>query len=121
QGAFKEIEKEGLRPLEKTPRHVYVVPQILNYYPKAKIIFMVRDPRGVAASIKRRTGSLTKGYKRWISDNGAMLNYMKDDRIKLIKFEEFLLENEATLKRVCEFLGLAFDPVMLNHNQGERD
>jgi len=120
QSVFEGIANDGLRPLEKTPRHIYVLPQILHYYPKSKVIFLVRDPRGVAASIKRRTGSLRKGYKRWVKDNSRILDYLEDDRIRLVKFEDFLLENEKTLKDICCFLDLAFDPILLNHNENAR-
>ena len=37
---------------EKTPRHVFRIPEILAAFPKAKIVCMVRDPRAVVASYR---------------------------------------------------------------------
>jgi len=46
-------EREGARVWgEKTPRHVFRIPEILEAYPEAKIVCMVRDPRAVVASYR---------------------------------------------------------------------
>jgi len=37
---------------EKTPRHVFRIGEILDAFPSAKIICLVRDPRAVAASYR---------------------------------------------------------------------
>ena len=37
---------------EKTPRHVFLIDDILNAYPDAAIVCMIRDPRAVVASFK---------------------------------------------------------------------
>lgn len=118
--AFQEISKNQMRPLEKTPRHVYVLPQILAFYPSAQVIFMIRDPRGVAASIEKRTGSFRRGYRRWIKDNSMALPFLSDPRLKVFKFEDFLLNKERVLSEICDYIGLAFDDALLNHNKKQR-
>ena len=46
-------ERDGARIWgEKTPRHVFRIREILETYPEAKIICMVRDPRAVVASYR---------------------------------------------------------------------
>lgn len=42
------------RWVEKTPGHLYHVDQIVKHFPNARVIEMVRDPRGILASKKRR-------------------------------------------------------------------
>ena len=37
---------------EKTPRHVFLIDEILEAYPDAAIVCMIRDPRAVVASFK---------------------------------------------------------------------
>ncbi len=37
---------------EKTPRHIFCLPEIMRAYPGAQIICMVRDPRAVIASYR---------------------------------------------------------------------
>ena len=42
----------GLGWGEKTPRHVFLIDEILEVYPDAAIVCMIRDPRAVVASFK---------------------------------------------------------------------
>ena len=37
---------------EKTPRHIFRIPEILAGYPEARVIAMVRDPRAIVASYR---------------------------------------------------------------------
>ena len=48
---------------EKTPRHVYRIPDILARYPEARVIAMIRDPRAIAAS-----------YRDWKNQGGFDLD-----------------------------------------------
>jgi hypothetical protein len=48
---------------EKTPRHVYRIPEILGRYPEARVIAMIRDPRAIAAS-----------YRDWKNQGGFDLD-----------------------------------------------
>jgi hypothetical protein len=58
---------------EKTPRHVFLIDEILEAYPDAAIVCMIRDPRAVVASFKdwHKNNNVTddkgvaqKGYQR---------------------------------------------------------
>ena len=59
------------RWVEKTPRHIYRVGEILRYFPEGKVVLMLRDGRDVACSIRDRYGSLEAGVSRWMEDNRA--------------------------------------------------
>ena len=41
-------------PCDQTPRNVFYIDEILKFYPQAKIINMIRDPRDVLLSQKRK-------------------------------------------------------------------
>ena len=49
---LKAFKARKARWGEKTPRHVFRITEILERYPKAKVICMVRDPRAIIASYR---------------------------------------------------------------------
>ena len=62
---------------EKTPRHVYRIPDILARYPEARVIAMLRDPRAIAAS-----------YRDWKNQGGFDLEKDSGHRAALALEEE---------------------------------
>ncbi len=117
---FDIIAQEGQRPVEKTPRHIYVLRNILRFYPASRVLYLVRDPRGVACSIRKRTGSLGTGIRRWIADNGAADPVLVDSRLKVVRFEDMLQNTGKTLRDICTFLEIEFDDVLMKHEQQPR-
>ncbi len=121
-------------PCEQTPQNVFYIGEILKQFPEAKIINMVRDPRDVLLSQKRRwrraliakNVSKFNGFRYWMNYppitisklwNGAISaadKYAEDSRIKTVNFEQLLSNSETTLKEICQFLELSFQNTMLD-------
>ena len=106
---------------DKTPPYIEIVPQLARMYPQARFIHLVRDGRDVARSFQSRgwVGS------EWLHDNGrewlrAMECYWRlmrselRERILLIYYEDLVREPEETLRKICHFIGEAFEPQMLS-------
>jgi hypothetical protein len=105
--------------LEKTPNHVYCWREILETWPKAHFIHLIRDPRSVAASMRvaSRTWAsqwassrVSRNCQRWISDvsNGRQIpsqtpNYQE------VTYDELLSNGPATLMRLLAGIGLSVD------------
>ena len=50
-----EAEEKGKRyVVEQTPRNIFYISKLLKFYPQAKILHMIRDPRAVLFSQKNR-------------------------------------------------------------------
>jgi hypothetical protein len=138
----------GDRPIlgEKTPAHVRWADELLAWYPTAKVIQMVRDPRGVYVSeVRRRTEHPKSLPYRWLVRAPLSLRAFialetvyawsdavrrhpglarrHPDRYRMVRFEDLVASPETEIRSVCEFLGVAFDEAMLRQkvvSRGER-
>lgn len=118
---------------EQTPRNVFYIQEILEAFPKAKIINMVRDPRDVLLSQKKKWKRRNYGaksipvqeairsffnYHPYIISklwNSSILQYSKqkkNKRVFNIYFEEFLLDPKNNILKICEFLEVDFEDRM---------
>lgn len=83
-----------------------------------RIIQLVRDGRAVSASAMRRQDlSASTAARRWKRDNRNLAVMLRSvpQHVKLSVRYESVCENPgAELRRVCDFLGLQFEPEMLN-------
>jgi omega-hydroxy-beta-dihydromenaquinone-9 sulfotransferase len=123
---------------EKTPQNVFYLKEIFDHYPNARIINMVRDPRAVMLSQKnkwkrRKLGGwyitrreairLRINYhpitlsKLWNAAIGAALKFKDDKRMLTVIFEELLEQPEAVIHKICDHIGVAFNPEMLQITQ----
>ncbi len=124
---------------EKTPAHLRFVPTLMDWYPGGRAIHMMRDPRAIYASEVRRrrqdpgglpyrlldhlgpvldafvlvetTISWAEGARRW-------RRYRRDlpTRYRLLRFEDLVSEPQREIAALCDFLGVAFDPQMLQQH-----
>lgn len=96
------------------------IPAFLEMFPEGKAIIIVRDPRDVVNSFKHTT--IAKGSDYLISlfdvvdsiNHGVRLSSRMPDRVMMVKFESLKFYPEIEAKRLCTFLGLNFDPIMLD-------
>lgn len=104
---------------DKTPPYISIVPVLLELYPDAKFVHLIRDGRDVTRSFQR-----TGWYGPWIKDNtkewrDAITQYNRykcerpDIDIYEIKYESLVMDTEKTIRDLCVFLEIAFEPGML--------
>ncbi len=114
---------------EKSPRHLFAATDIVQLYPHAKFLCLIRDPRAVARS-ERETSwgskSVCRITRRWcrVVDEAARLQRLwSAERFRVIRYEDLVSEPERTLRAICDFLGETFEPQMLQFHErpiGER-
>lgn len=95
---------------EKTPRNVRVIGKFVDAFPEAKVIHIVRDPRDVLLSLARRGKPLLEAAETWIASTAALAAHRGNPRVLEVRYEDLCRESDATLARICSFLGVAFDP-----------
>lgn len=83
---------------------------------RTKIIYLVRDGRAVAASLRRRLGvSVMHGAWRWRTANRnvkMMMWSIPVDRRLVVRYEDLCDAPQMVLASVCRFLGLRYTPDM---------
>jgi hypothetical protein len=96
--------------------------KVLPACPEARLIWLVRDPRDVAVSSRH---SLFSPFHPWFTarlwrrqqEAGLCGQAVYPKNFLLVRYEDLLTDPEATLRRVCGFLGEEFVPAMLNFHQ----
>jgi hypothetical protein len=116
-------EKQGGPPRwgDKTPGYVKQMREIQEYLPEARFIHLIRDGRDVALSILKQSfgpDTVEAAAQKWrdrILRGRAQQPYL--GFYMEVKFEDIVTDTEATLRRICEFIDLDFDPAMLGYHQ----
>jgi len=104
---------------EKTPGHIRYSQQLLDEYPKCKIIILVRDPRASFASFRSAnvgTGQISTFSKTWSYAATIAKNLENNPRCMRVHFEKLITNTEDVMGSVCEFLDLSFDDSMMNYH-----
>jgi len=105
------------RWVEKTPRHIYRVGEILRYFPEGKVVLMLRDGRDVACSIRDRYGSLEAGVARWMEDNRAGQAFWNHPNVRVVRYEALVEDFERTLRDVFDFIGEPFEEAVMRYHE----
>ena len=93
--------------------------RVFQEFPDARVVHMVRDPRDRYASVRRRHGRdlsrVGAATGRWLSSTraGRRNQAREPERYALVRYEDLVADPEGTMRRLCDFLGLEYDPGML--------
>jgi len=120
-------------PCTQTPRNVYYLQEILDLYPRAYVVNMIRDPRAVLLSQKykwRRNFLGTKEpfrhiIRAWVNYHPVTISllwqsgiragdrFAHHPRVRQVYFEKLVTHPEETLQEICTFLKIDFQSQML--------
>jgi Sulfotransferase family len=124
---------------EKTPRHAFRIAEMLAAFPSAHIVCLIRDPRAVVASYRDWTrrpaldptagGPFAGDRRRARSSYNVVLASLLckaalraalqararfgPERVRLLVYEELVAKPELVLTELTSWLGLSYDPSML--------
>ena len=127
--AFYELYAEGqgkVRYGDKTPGYVKQMGIIQRSLPEARFIHLIRDGRDVAVSRERRMTTEELSVERHAMIWKRRINRARRQapRVKHyteIRYEDLIADPEGTLRSVCEFIDLPFDPAMLTYHERSAD
>jgi hypothetical protein len=116
---------------DKNPCHIHYVDKIQRHFPESKIILIVRDFRACYSSMKNIVAKEQGARQVWTGPRtlegmarqwNQIVNlvdkyYQKNEQFYLVYYEELVREPVAQLTKVCEWLGVDFQELMLNFYQ----
>jgi len=96
--------------------------RLLQIWPDAKFIHIVRDGRDVARSCINMNwaGNVWAGSDRWIEVEklwSELKETISTDRYIEVHYETLISEPAKTLTGLCNFIGTSYDPAMLDYSQ----
>jgi hypothetical protein len=110
---------------DKTPTYSKRLPFLNDLFPDAQFIHLIRDPHDVVASHRSRWGykaaarcALQK-WHRYVTMARAFGRTLPPGRYHEVRYENLVSGPEPTTRALIEFLGEAWDPVILDYNRFE--
>jgi hypothetical protein len=112
---------------DKTPINAKRIPNVIELFPDARFVFMVRDAFDVAHSYgsmnAKRKGMYLDGARRWAVDNGRLVRVARrrPDQVKVVNYEELVREPDKVTAAVLDFIGLPSKPRAELNDKEARD
>jgi hypothetical protein len=113
---------------DKTPAYMLSVTRIGRALPEVKFIHLIRDGRDVALSQSARAINeqppRDEQAARWvkrITKSREQAAKLGGDRYIEARYEDLVRDPEPTLRRICGFIELDFDPAMLTYYERAAD
>lgn len=124
-------DKNGCKFLsEKTPENVLVFSEIIDLFPEARFIHVIRDPRATVSSLLEvGTRRRNKGLKppKHTADIASAVRHTKEcltrgfsasklapESFLSVVYERLITEPEHETMKICEFLGIEWSSNMIN-------
>jgi hypothetical protein len=107
----------------KSTFDVHHVDEILDECPRARFLWLVRDPRDVAESAARSVFGPFHPYRTgrlWATEQEAAWQARErhgPEVVCLVHYEDLVADAEATVRQLCDVLGVDFSPTMLAHER----
>jgi hypothetical protein len=127
--SFQEDYAKSLgksRWADKSPLYALHVPFLLELFPDAKIIHMIRDVPGVTRSHRKAFGyksalNAPRKWSRYIAVVRAATRHLSADQYLEVRYERLVADVEGTMRAVCDFVGEPWDDAVLDYQDKPHD
>ena len=109
--------------LDKTPRYFFIIPELYELFPRARFVFLLRNPMAVLSSelstyVQENWPILGIFKHDLISAPGWMLDGIEllGDRGYVIHYEQFVKNPEKSIQALCLYLDLDYKDSMLDYS-----
>ncbi|MDX3692013.1 sulfotransferase [Streptomyces europaeiscabiei] len=106
--------------VEKTPSNAFVYERIRDCWPDARFVFLLRHPVSIAQSWHEGDPD-KRTYDEAATDALRYMRAVDKARKALtghtVRYEDITAEPEKEMRRLCDFLDIAFEPAMLDYGR----
>lgn len=111
---------------DKSPRYAMKLDFIMELFPDAQIVHVIRDGRDVAVSHRKRFGywSSVKSSVKWpryVTEARAAGKRLPARQYHEVRYEDLVERQEATLRALMDFLGERWEPGMADFERHRHD
>lgn len=109
---------------DKSPSYLRHIPLLVEQFPDARVIHIIRDARDCSLSMHRAWGkNILRAAQRWQDDVSSAREDGRSlpDAYREIRYEDLLSDPRSTLQGLCSFIGIGFDEGMLGVNAANED
>lgn len=116
----RELTARGKRWLvNKTPNDVFIADRIRTCWPDARFVYLLRHPAAIARSrAKARPQDTEEQNVRMIL---RYADALEEARAQwpghVVRYEDITTDPEGRLRELCAFLGVEFEPQMLDYQR----
>ncbi|MCU7940415.1 MAG: sulfotransferase [gamma proteobacterium symbiont of Bathyaustriella thionipta] len=119
------LEQLDKKHIIDSSKNIHKAVSIYEQQPsKVKIIYLIRDGRGVVNSFLSKGRPRKKSFSAWKKYNLRALKLFKkrvpEDALHIVRYEDFVENTAACVKNICSFLDVEFHPEMLDISRGKR-
>ncbi len=111
---------------EKTPQHTLCWRRILTGFPGVQVIHLVRDGRDVMLSYRsavfgpKHVYPLAVRWQRYLAAAEEAHAFLGEKAFLQVRYEDLVAAPETELRRICDFLGEEYTPLMLAYHQDHK-
>ena len=108
---------------EQSPINALYLPWIVQTFPTAKFLHMIRDGRDVAASMIRSNAgasNLEEAARRWlfsVKQARKLATQLPPDQFLEIRYEDLVRDSSVKMRQICQFCGIEYQQIMLDYWQ----
>jgi len=110
---------------DKTPYYVLHLTKLLDWWPDAQIIHIIRDGRDVALSMFARrhdfraynTYHVAKQWQQYVESGHEMGQLLPASQYLELRYEDMIGDQKSALQRICSFLGETYSDELLDYKK----
>jgi hypothetical protein len=118
----RELVRSGKEVLvDKTPSNAAIWTRLAECWPEARFVFLLRHPAAIAESLTRLmpARSTEKIEREVLNHTSAVEDARQNLPGYTLRYEEVVADPEGVLRELCGFLGVGWEPRMLDYGSSD--